>query len=192
MRIELTKSAKRLKHSEPAVSVLAYDQKLDSNGTFAVHRHNGSFCAPHEARLSMLNSRSFARLIMALSVVLTSCSSANVPVAAAGAQGAPTIAKQVPADFPVPVYPGSRVFSVDKMGPITMVGFTHKDSAKVLSQWYQAELPKRGWTFEPVAPREKPTNDITLVARNGKKAVTIGLYPSYYPNGEAHYTLTLQ
>lgn len=106
--------------------------------------------------------------------------------------GAPTNSASVPADFPVPVYPGGRVFSVDKMGPITIVMFTHKDDAKALAKWYQAELPKQGWTFQPVAPQEKAITDITLVAKCAKNSVTIGLYPKYYPNGEARYTLTLQ
>ena len=138
----------------------------------------------------MLMKRTSVHLLASV-LLVSAVIGSSVPVTA-GPLGAPATTAQVPADFPVAVYPCSRVFSVDKMGPITIVMFTHKDDAKVLSKWYQTELPKKGWTFQPVAPQEKPTKDITLIARNGKNAVTIGLYPAYYPNGDARYTLTLQ
>ncbi len=106
-------------------------------------------------------------------------------------------AKALPADFPVPVYAGAKILSVDHStdqytgGPIILVAYNAINDVKVVRVWYEAELPKLGWTIRPNVI-EQDNGHITMVADKGDKAVTIGLYPKFEPNGDSRYSLIVE
>lgn len=111
--------------------------------------------------------------------------------------GAPDPGKTLPSDFPVPVYSGAKILSVDHStdqytgGPITLVAYNAINDVKVVRGWYESELPKLGWTIRPNVI-EQDNGHITMVADKGTQAVTIGLYPKFEPNGDARYSLILE
>ncbi len=143
-------------------------------------------------------------ILLVLSIfALSACAGKDVsPVATSGTAGSETSAvappaKTLPTDFPVPVYDGAKILSVDHHtdqytgGPITMVAYSAINDVKVVRVWYETELPKLGWTIHPDVI-EQDNGNITIVADKGDKAATIGLYPKYESNGDARYSLIVE
>lgn len=145
-------------------------------------------------------------ILLGLSIfALSACGGSGVsPGTSSGTPGnatsavtpaAPTIT--LPSDFPVPVYSGAKIVSVDRTtdqytgGPITMVAYNAINDVKVVREWYESELPKLGWTIRPNII-EQDNGHVTMVADKGTQAVTIGLYPKFEPNGDARYSLIVE
>lgn len=151
----------------------------------------------------MFNRR--IQITLVLSALLVSgCANGAVSTSTAGstssdttAATAPSDSKTLPADFPVPVYKDAKITQVDHGtdsftgGPTTSVAYNAINDVKVVRAFYEAELPKAGWTIRPNVI-EQDNGHITMVADKGDKAVTIGLYPKFEQNGDSRYSLIVE
>lgn len=105
--------------------------------------------------------------------------------------------KTLPSDFPVPVYKDAKITQVDQGtdsftgGPTISVAYNAINDVKAVREFYEAELPKVGWTIRPNVI-EQDNGNITMVADKDDKSVTIGLYPKFEPNGDARYSLIVE
>jgi hypothetical protein len=124
-------------------------------------------------------------------ILLTACSGSTTSAPNASIAAPAANAPSIPADFPMKAYPGGKVSSVDKIGPIVTVLFKGTDNAQTVRKWYDAELPKQGWTIRQVMDQQ-PDGSITMVADKAPNSAVIGIYPKYYPNGEARYSIIIQ
>ena len=121
------------------------------------------------------------RKVIALSILVTlyGCSTANESGSIQSGNSSESqtskISKEIPSDFPLPVYPGAKIVRVDKntldSGALqTRVSTTIepiKDSLETINSFYTQRLQSNGWAME------QQEAEWGLSARKGNKTLQV-------------------
>jgi hypothetical protein len=113
-------------------------------------------------------------IVLSLMLVLSGCT-ATAPTTGETTQSdeRPKVSSAFPSDFPVPLYPGAKVISVDKMklpsGLYQMAINTQvepiKDAPSIIGTFYTQKLQSAGWQIQQ-QPSGVQSEDAAYVAAN--------------------------